>query len=82
MQSVPSKLQFVPNHYLFSDQNNMINRHEGHVGDAAIFPPSQRFRHEFMSRQAAYGAKEKIKEFGSPQSTPKLRESKYARKNV
>lgn len=57
MQSVPSKLQSVLNYYLFFTFYNMINRHEKHVGDAAIFPPSQRFRHEFMSGQAAYGAK-------------------------
>lgn len=73
MQSVPSKLQSVPNHYLFFHFYNMINRHEKHVGDAAIFPPSQRFRHEFMSGQAAYGAKTKILQknlAGSPRSTP------------
>jgi hypothetical protein len=39
VQSVPSKLQSVPNHYLFFIFYNMINRHEKHVGDAAIFPP-------------------------------------------
>lgn len=34
MQSVPCKMQFVPNHYLFLKKCNMIDRYKKHVEDA------------------------------------------------